>query len=394
MCYAIPGKVIGIDKGFVTVDYFGETKRARNEFYELAKGDYVYAQGGFVIQKVTEAEAQPVLEAWHELFFKLQEVDAKLAQNGRNLYERANNIRQKHHGNSCCVHGIIEFSNYCRSNCLYCGIRNDNKDITRYRMSVDEIVEAASHAVNKLGFKALVLQSGEDMWYDEKKLTQIVTRIREKAPCLIILSIGERGIEAYQALYAAGARGILMRFETSDQGLYEEMRPARLLKDRLDLIGALHNIGYLIMTGFLIGLPGQTKEDLISDIELTNSLGADMFSFGPFIPHPGTPLAGGPLPFTENVLDIIAQARIMNPEAQILVNTSFETLDRENAVRLGLMAGANSLMINVTPSKYRPLYDIYPNRAGIDVEIEERISNIVGILRSIGRAPTDLGTNG
>lgn len=391
MCYAIPGKVIGIDKGFVTVDYFGEKKRARNEFYELAPGDYIYAQGGFVIQKITEAEAQPVLQAWEELFFKLQEVDAKLAGNGKGLYQRANNLRQKHHGNSCCVHGIIEFSNYCRNDCLYCGIRKENNSITRYRMSPEEIIEAACYAVNKLGFKALVLQSGEDTWYDETKLTGIVTKIREKAPCLIILSIGERGIKIYETLYAAGARGILMRFETSDPGLYEEMRPAHILKDRLDLIGALHNVGYLVMTGFLIGLPGQTKEDLINDIKLTNSLGADMFSFGPFIPHPGTPLASGPSPSTEDVLDIIANARIMNPEAQILVNTSFETLDRKNAVRLGLMAGANSLMINVTPAKYRKLYDIYPNRAGIDLEIAERISYIVNILESIGRAPTDLG---
>jgi biotin synthase len=145
------------------------------------------------------------------------------------------------------------------------------------------------------------------------------------------------------------------------------------------------------MTGFLIGLPGQTKEDIQNDIELTKSLGADMFSFGPFIPHPATPLAAVPLVSSETVLEAIAAARIAAPQAQILVNTSFETLDRKNAVRMGLMAGANSLMINVTPERYKKLYEIYPNRAGIDLATAERINSVIALLRSIGRAPTDLG---
>jgi len=391
MCYAIPGRVLDINKGVITVDYFGEKKKARNEFYELSSGDYVYAQGGFVVQKVSEKEALPVLEAWKELFFKLKEVDVSLCRASDTLYQRANNLRQKYHGNSCCIHGIIEFSNYCRANCLYCGIRKDNAAVRRYRMSPEEVIDTASRAVNELGFKALVLQSGEDVWYDEAKLSHIVTEIRKKAPCLIILSIGERELKVYEKLYEAGARGILLRFETSDPILYEKMRPGRIIKDRLDLIKGLHKLGYLVMTGFLIGLPGQAKEDILNNIKLTDSLAADMFSFGPFIPHPQTPLSDTALPSPEIILDTIAQVRIMNPKAQILVNTSFETLDRKNAVRLGLMAGANSLMINVTPRKYREFYDIYPNRAGIELDTPERIESILGVLRSIGRAPTDLG---
>jgi biotin synthase len=391
MCYAIPGKIISIDNNIVTMDYFGERKRARNDFYQLLAGDYVYAQGGFIIQKITEKEALPVLEAWKELFVKLREVDFNLSREPRSLFDRANSLRQKHHGNSCCVHGIIEFSNQCRSNCLYCGIRKDNKEIVRYRMSPDEIIAAAEEAVNTHKFKALVLQSGEDPWYDEEKLSYIVTNIRKKAACLIVLSIGEREIGLYKKLYRLGARGILLRFETANEGIYEKMRPGRKLKNRLDLIKGLHDISYLVMTGFLIGLPGQTKEDIQNDIELTKSLGADMFSFGPFIPHPATPLAAVPLVSSETVLEAIAAARIAAPQAQILVNTSFETLDRKNAVRMGLMAGANSLMINVTPERYKKLYEIYPNRAGIDLATAERINSVIALLRSIGRAPTDLG---
>ena len=391
MCYAIPGRVIDINEGIVTVEYFGEKKKAKNDFFQLATGDYVYAQGGFVIQKISPRDAEPLLETWKEMFFKLQEIDFKLARETKNLYQRANNLRQRYHGNSCCVHGIIEFSNYCCNDCLYCGIRNSNNGLPRYRMGIEEILEAARVAVRELGFKALVLQSGEDTWYDEEKLSSIVTQIKEKFPCLIILSIGERDEKLYERLYKLGARGALLRFETSNSSIYEKMRPGHSLNTRLDLIKRLREIGYLIMTGFLIGLPGQTKEDILGDIKLTHSLGAEMFSFGPFIPHPQTPLGDISSPSVETVLETIANARIMNPEAKILVNTSFETLDKKNAVRLGLMAGANSLMVNVTPQKYRKLYDIYPGRAGIDLDITERINSVVTILRTIGRAPTDLG---
>ncbi len=391
MCYAIPGKVLDIDKKIITVDYFGEHKKARNEFYELAPGDYVYAQGGFVVQKISESEAAEILKTWEELFFKLQEIDSELVQDPKGLYQVANNIRHKNHGNSCCIHGILEFSNYCRCNCTYCGIRKDAPGVSRYRMSVEEIVDAAVKAVRELKFKALVLQSGEDLWYDENKLETIVSEMREKAPCLVIVSIGERGLETYRKLYDAGARGALLRFETSNAALYKKIRPEHRLEDRLDLIRKLKEMGYIVMSGFLIGLPGQTEEDILKDIAVTDSLGPDMFSFGPFIPHPGTPLAQYPSPTTEEVLNTIANARIKSPQSNILVNTSFETLDRDNAVRLGLMAGANSVMINVTPQKYRKLYDIYPNRAGIDLEMHERIDSIVKTLHSIGRAPTDLG---
>jgi biotin synthase len=258
-------------------------------------------------------------------------------------------------------------------------------------MSLEEILAAARFAVHKLKFKALVLQSGEDPWYDEERLAYLVKRIREESPSLIILSLGERDFSLYERLYKEGARGALLRFETADPQSYAKLRPGRELKDRLELIKKLHKLGYLVMTGFLIGLPGEKEEDIKKNIELTNFLAADMFSFGPFIPHPDTLLANTPLVSTETVLNIIANARILNPKAQILVNTSFETLDRENALRLGLMAGANSLMINVTPRKYQRLYDIYPERAGIEDNVEKRIENIIQLLRSIGRAPTDLG---
>lgn len=392
MCYAIPGRVVTVSGRLATVDYYGEKRQAYVDLVpDLMPGDYVYAQGGFVIRKVSAEAAADILKDWKDLFFKLRETDRSLASSARTLYERANAIRQKHQGNSCCVHGILEFSNYCANNCHYCGIRRDNKSLTRFRMSIEEILEAVDYAVNTLGFKALVLQSGEDHWYDEGKLETIVKRIRERSPVLVFVSIGERRPETYKRLYDAGARGVLLRFETSDEKLFAQLKPDSDFKRRIDLIRELREMGYLIMTGFLVGLPGQKGRDILNSIKLTASLGAEMFSFGPFIPHPQTPLKDAPLPPIDLILKTIARARIMNPDARILVTTALETLDKKDGARQGLMAGANSLMINVTPIKYRKLYDIYPNRAGLEDDITARIDSMLKLLHALGRAPTDLG---
>lgn len=392
MCYAIPGKVVEINDKIVTVDYFEERKKARNDFYQdLTPGEYVYAQGGFVVQRIAEAEALNILQTWQELFAKLKEVDLRLSRSPKGLYQIANATRQKYLGNSCCIHGIIEFSNHCRCNCLYCGIRRDNAKLPRYRMSIDEIVDSCRYAARELKFKALVLQSGEDLWYDDEKLTDIVERVMRECPVLLILSIGERDIGLYRKLYAAGARGALVRFETSNPELYKECRPGHTLEERLSLIKELEGIGYLIFTGFLLGLPGQGGQDALKDIELTNSLNPEMVSFGPLIPHPDTPFKDVAMLTLESVLSTIARTRIICPQARILVTTALETLDKEKGAREGFLAGANSLMINLTPEKYRDSYQIYPRRAGTETGIKERIDNLLQLLTSIGRAPTDLG---
>ncbi|MBI4650629.1 [FeFe] hydrogenase H-cluster radical SAM maturase HydE [Candidatus Desantisbacteria bacterium] len=391
MCYAIPGKITDIKDKIVTVDYFGEIKKARNEFYELNPGDYIYAQGGFVINKISNEEAEVILETWREFFFKLKEVDLKLTYDTKTLHQRANAVRRQNTDNSCCVHGIVEFSNYCINDCLYCGLRKSNNTCIRYRMDTEEIVETCENAVNKLGFKALVLQSGEDFFYDDEKLSKIINRIREKCAVLLVMSIGERDLKIYQKLYQYGARGVLLRFETNNHELYKKIRPGHVLEDRINLIKSLRDMGFLIMTGFLVGLPEQSEADILSGIDLTGTLGTDMFSFGPFIPHPQTPLAGNPIPDINLVLDTIARARMRFPASKILATTALETLDKKNGAQKGLLAGANSLMINVTPKKYQSLYELYPDRAGIESDIEEKINLTLELLYSLGRAPADIG---
>ena len=436
MCYAIPGKVKEINNKTILVDYFGEEKRAINDFYDLNVGDYISAQGGYVIKKIPPAEAQDILSTWHELFFELQDIDLRLSRvdfqnndidkklsrildkaleniplkqeellsliNLNNptaldlFFKTANFIRQKYHKNSCCVHGIIEISNYCKRHCTYCGISAHNNNITRYRMTPDEILEAAVQAVQIYGFQALVLQSGEDPHYSINELTDIIKRIKERVPVLICISFGEVGLEGLENLFEAGARGLLMRFETSNPNLFEKLHPSQTLETRLNHIRRAYELGYLIITGGLIGLPGQTHEDIINDIQLTKKLHAEMYSFGPYLPHPDTPLqrSRGLQPALyqkEDVLKTLALARLIDPEnAKILVTTAFETLD-SSARKEGLLAGANSVMLNVTPIKYRKLYSIYPDKAHSTELINAQIEETISLLKSLGRAPTDLG---
>lgn len=432
MCYAIPGRIVDLKGKVVVVDYFGEHRNVLNEFSDAKIGDYVYAQGGILVQKIPKREAILILKEWKDAFFKLKKRDLKISETKKKLrvekkfeqilekarkgvslekkeilqllrtndenelnllFKTANNLRIKNLKNSSCIHGIIEFSNYCRNNCFYCGLRKENKKLKRYRMSIDEIVKLADYSVNALGFKALVLQSGEDFFYSTEKLVEIIKRIKEKCGVLLFISIGERSFNAYKKMYDAGARGILLRFETSNSKLYKKIHsgPKKNFQKRIKLLKYAKKLGYIIATGSLIGLPEQTEKDLMNDILLTKTLNAEMYSFGPLISHPETPLSDTNIVNINDVLKIISVSRLVDPNAKILVTTALETLDKKNGRKLGLLSGANSLMINLTPKKYRILYCPYPNKYGKDMTIEKNIQETLKLLYSLGRAPTDLG---
>ncbi|MDR4506145.1 MAG: [FeFe] hydrogenase H-cluster radical SAM maturase HydE [Candidatus Scalindua sp.] len=430
MCYAIPGNVKSIAGNLITVDYFGEERKARNDFYELRVGDYIYAQGGFVVQKIDEKVAGEILDAWRELFFELKKIDGRLsrlyndkpnvdkeflkiinrAAYGRSitdqealklllsedpdevtvLHNAANFIRQKFLGNACCVHGIIEFSNICACRCTYCGINAENTLLNRFSLDTEEILEVVADAVKRFGFKGIVLQSGEDHTYRSEDILHLIKEIRENYPVFIFLSVGEREEVFYQKAFDAGAKGVLFRFETSDQNLYSTLHPHSSIKERTRFIRLLKNIGYIIATGSLIGLPGQSPENVIDDFLFAKDLGCDMYSFGPFIPHPDTPLSAGKTPDIEYVLKALSVLRLIDPYGKILVTTALESLNSQ-ARREALMGGANSIMLNLTPKDYVGFYDIYPNRATVDVSVEDQIEDALKLLKSIGRAPTDLG---
>lgn len=428
MCYAIPGKVLELRGKKAVIDYFGESKTAVNELVNLAPGDYVYAQGGYVIQKINPKEAGDILETWKDMFFELQEMDKNFSRlsfdssldqklrvildkacdekklkdeellyllslndskERETFFKAANFLRQKYHSNSCCVHGIIEISNFCKRGCYYCGISSHNKNLERYRMSKAEILEAVKQAYD-LGFKSLVLQSGEDSGYNIEELADIIKTIKEKYPLLIFISFGEIGEDGLKKLYTAGARGLLMRFETSNPKLYQELHPGFELANRIEEIRKAFELGYLIITGSLIGLPGQTDKDILNDIRLADELHAEMMSFGPFLAHPDSKLSGIKAPSEDKIFNVMALARIeAAKETKILVTTAFETLSK-TAREKGLVSGASSLMLNVTPIKYRKLYSLYPNRAHQEESVEDQIKDAVSLLKNLGRAPTDL----
>lgn len=430
MCYAIPGRVENLEGKIAIIDYFGEQKKAYNEIDKLKIGDYVYAQGGYVIERLSKEKALSTLQVWKETFFELQEKDLllskmqfenknldkrllrildKVSQNlsvsqedyldllKRNnpnelnlIYKTANFIRHKNFGNACCVHGIIELSNQCARNCQYCGISVYNENLVRYKMLEEEILETAEMAIKTYGFKALVLQSGQDA-YSVDELFKIIKKIKEKFAVLIFISVGEIGKPGLEKLYEAGARGVLLRFETSNSILFEKMHPGYKLETRVQELKNAYKMGYLILTGGLIGLPGQTEEDILNDIFLAKSLNAEMFSFGPFVPHPKTPLGKAISPTSQFMMKVLAVARFIDQDmAKILITTAFETIDK-TAREEGLLSGANSVMLNVTPKEYKEQYTIYPNRAYLNKPVLEQIQETISLLQNIGRSPTDLG---
>lgn len=426
MCYAIPAKIIAINGQTGIVDYFGEQRKILIDLDDIKVGDYVYAQGGVLVRKIPRQDALDILEHWQDIFFELKKTDAALAkieqgklssnalavlqkvnlrksltkqemlallelqdpQELQVLYEIANNVRQREHGNSSCVHGILEFANCCHNSCYYCGIRQES-DVPRYRMSVAEIIAAAQDAIVQYGFKALVLQSGEDLWYDDAKLVTIVQEIR-KMGVLVFVSLGLRSKETYNKLYNAGARAALLRFETSNPDIFAQLRPGTNLTDRINLLKELKAMGYVLATGFLLGLPLETSTDIVNNILLAKYLAPDMYSFGPLIPTCETPLENEKKVATDLVLKTMAITRFVDSNSNILVTTALETLDAD-AQKAALLAGANSLMLNVTPQKYRQLYTIYDNRAGLQEEVAQNIQTTVKLLYELGRAPTDIG---
>ncbi len=285
----------------------------------------------------------------------------------RALFSEANLVRQTYLKDFICIHGIIEFSNYCRNDCLYCGLRKENQNLKHYRMTSGEIVETAEEAVNKKGYKLLVLQSGEDYFYTTDMLCRIIKKIKERCRVFIFVSIGERGYQFYKKIKQAGASGVLFRFETSNPSLFKKFHSqGKNLENRFKHLEFIKKMGYFIATGSLIGLPGQTIKDLARDI-LTTKKWANMVSSGPYVLAVDTPLANSSSSVSNLkkiglTLKMIAILRLLMKETKIPVVTALETLAGEKGRKEALSAGANSLMLNLTPAKYRPFYKIYDQK--------------------------------
>lgn len=268
-------------------------------------------------------------------------------------------VRKNFHGNEVHLRAIIEFSNYCRCNCLFCGIRRDNRKLTRYRMSSKEIIEVAEEAVST-GFKTVILQSGEDPYWNAQKLSEIIKEIK-KFDVAVTLSVGELSYKDYALLREAGADRYLLKFETSDKKLFKALKPDTTLEKRLQCLKWLKELGYETGSGIIVGLPGQSIESLADDILLMKELELDMLGIGPFIPHPETPLRNAPVGNPLITLKVLAIMRIMLPRANIPATTALRTISPELTTK-AFLAGANVVMPDITPEKYRAFYEIYPGK--------------------------------
>lgn len=312
------------------------------------------------------------------------------------LWREADRVRRENVGDAVHLRGLVEFSNHCRRICGYCGLRADNTRLERYRMSEEEIIGAA-HLARQMGYGTVVLQSGEDAGLDAEWMCGVVRRIKNETPLAVTLSLGEREEDELAAWRESGADRYLLRFETSNRRLFDEIhppRPGRQNSDRLALLGLLASLGYEVGSGVLIGIPGQTYEDIASDVELFAELDLDMIGVGPYIPHPDTPLGQNfvktngddQVPNSELMTyKVIALARLACPAANIPSTTALATLNTSGGRELGLSRGANVVMPNVTPAKYRLLYDIYPNKACVAETAQACNSCMRKRLAAIGR---------
>ncbi len=289
------------------------------------------------------------------------------------LFSLADKIRRRYVGDSVHIRGIVEFSNHCVKNCLYCGIRKDNTGLPRYRMSPQEIMACASKAAG-LGCRTIVLQSGEDSFYTTGILSNIIFKIKKELDVVVTLSTGDKSREDYRILREAGADRYLLKHETCDARLFSALRPGTSLEGRVKRLKWLCELGYQAGSGNIVGLPGQTMETLAGDLILMRNLGVAMAGIGPFIPSKQTPLADEPGGTLEMSLKTLATARLVLPGIHFAATTAMNVIHPQGKAK-ALKCGANVIMPNMTPARYRDNYLIYPGKPGLSGTPEESINN-------------------
>lgn len=275
------------------------------------------------------------------------------------IFKEADEVRKKYVGDGVHLRGLIEFSNICKCNCLYCGLQSSNKHVNRYRLSKSEILDIAKKGVDE-GFKTIVLQSGEDDYFSSNLMCEIISEIKNLGVALT-LSIGEKSFEDYKAFKDAGADRYLLRIETTDKNLYKKMHPYADFDNRVHCLYDLKKLGYETGTGCLVGLPEQTIESLADDILFFKELNADMIGIGPFMPHPDTPLKNANAGSLDLAIKVMAITRILLKDINIPATTAMESL-RPDGRLLALQSGANVVMPNLTDDCHKKMYEIYPNK--------------------------------
>ena len=292
----------------------------------------------------------------------LQLITSTEADTNQLLAAAADKIRQQYYGKKVYIRGLIEFTNYCKNNCYYCGIRAGNAHAQRYRLSKEQILDCCAEGY-KLGFRTFVLQGGEDPYFTDERICEIVAAIRKQHPdCAITLSIGEKEKASYQAYFEAGANRYLLRHETASEEHYAKLHPASMsLANRKRCLFDLKEIGYQVGSGFMVGSPYQTPQNLLADLRFLQELQPDMIGIGPYITHEQTPFADKKSGTAEQTLRIISILRLMFPYALLPSTTALGTI-HPHGRELGLKAGGNVVMPNLSPVNVRKLYELYGNK--------------------------------
>ena len=299
------------------------------------------------------------------------------------LFIAADAIRQRFVGSEVFLRGIVEFSNFCRRDCLYCGLRLSNRDLPRYRMEEGEIL-AAAHRIKAAGISTIVLQSGEDPCQSTVRICRLIRRIKDETSLVVTLSVGERPLGDYLAFREAGANRYLLKQETSSPELYARFRPGCRHEERQQCLRHLKELGYEIGTGNIVGLPGQNTADLAAVLLFIREIDADMVGIGPFIAHPQTPLAPCPNGSPAMTLKVLAVARLLTRSTNIPATTALATIAPQGW-RDALQSGANVIMPNFTPVVYRGLYEIYPGKSSASTNVPDFPEMLEQELRDSGR---------
>lgn len=300
------------------------------------------------------------------------------------LFEKARNVQNTVFGKRIYIRGLIEFSNYCKNNCYYCGLRRDNHKLERYRLSKEQILQCCEDGYG-LGYRTFVLQGGEDEYYTDDNICDIVGSIKERYwDCAVTLSIGEKSRDSYERYYQAGADRYLLRHETANEAHYRMLHPPELaIQNRKDCLQNLKEIGYQVGAGFMVGSPGQTFFHLAEDMEYLQELQPHMIGIGPFITHKDTPFGHEVNGTVEQTLFLIAILRLSFPKALIPATTALGTLAQDGRER-GILAGANVIMPNLSPVEVRKQYSLYDNKICTGEESAQCMQCIQKRIASIG----------
>lgn len=319
-------------------------------------------------------------------------IEGRTPELAEELFAMAREEQHQHYGHDVYVRGLIEFTNYCKNDCFYCGIRKSNGNANRYRLTKEQILQCCKEGY-ALGFRTFVLQGGEDGYFTDERLEELIREIKRRHPdCAVTLSVGERSKESYQRLYDAGADRYLLRHETYHTGHYGQLHPKSLSAEaRQQCLWDLKAIGYQVGTGFMVGSPGQTAKHLAQDMMFIKRLNPQMIGIGPFIPHHDTPFAKEKAGTLELTIFLLGLLRVMLPKVLLPATTALGTISPKGR-ELGILAGANVVMPNLSPVDVRKEYTLYDNKICMGTEAAECRKDLEERMQAIGyRVVTDRG---